>query len=73
MLGIIDFSGPFQVLVVGVGDADIDELKLMASPPHDTSVYHVKDYGSIKQIQSVLAAKLCEEDRECSFLCFWGG
>lgn len=52
-----------RVVAVGVGDADIDELKLMASPPHDSTVYHVKDYDSIKQIQTLLAAKLCEDDQ----------
>ncbi|XP_077971175.1 sushi, von Willebrand factor type A, EGF and pentraxin domain-containing protein 1-like isoform X2 [Styela clava] len=52
-----------RVVAVGVGDADVNELKLMASPPHDSTVYHVKNYDSIKQIQTLLAAKLCEGEQ----------
>ncbi|XP_026693209.2 sushi, von Willebrand factor type A, EGF and pentraxin domain-containing protein 1-like isoform X5 [Ciona intestinalis] len=49
-----------KVLTVGVGDADKNELKSIASPPYDSSVYHVSDYDSISEIKAHLAAKLCE-------------
>ena len=52
----------FQIIAIGVGDADVQQLKDMASPPYEHSVYHVSDYDSIKDIQLVLAAKLCESD-----------
>ena len=50
------------MIAIGVGDADVHELKQIATPPYDSSVYHVKDYDAIKGIQTVLAAKLCEGD-----------
>lgn len=51
-----------QILAVGVADADVDELKAMASVPYDETVFHVNDYDSIEGIKAVLAVKLCESE-----------
>ena len=51
-----------QVIAVGVGDADMAELRQIASPPYDTTVYHVSNYDSIDDIQSLLSVKLCESE-----------
>lgn len=51
-----------KILAVGVADADVDELKAMASVPYDETVFHVNDYDSIEGIKAVLAVKLCESE-----------
>jgi len=51
-----------KVLAVGVGDADIKELREIASPPWDQTVFHVSNFDSITDIQSLLSVKLCESE-----------
>jgi len=51
-----------KILAVGVADADVDELKSMASVPYEETVFHVNDYDSIENIKAVLAVKLCESE-----------
>lgn len=50
------------MLAVGVGDADIKELREIASPPWDQTVFHVSNFDSINDIQSLLSVKLCESE-----------
>ena len=49
-------------MAVGVADADVDELRTMASVPYEETVFHVNDYDSIENIKAVLAVKLCESE-----------
>jgi len=51
-----------KLLAVGVGSADTYELKQIASPPYDQTVFHVSNYDSIDDIQALLAVKLCESE-----------
>ncbi len=45
-----------------MGDADRKELRQIASPPYESTVYHVSNYDSIDDIQSLLSVKLCESE-----------
>ena len=58
-----------QIITVGVGSADKEELQDIATPPYSQSVHHVSNYDAIKDIQNVLAAKLCESEGD--FLKFY--
>jgi len=45
-----------------VGNADVNELRQIASPPYSETVYRVADFDSIGDIQDALSARLCEND-----------
>ncbi|XP_077414909.1 collagen alpha-3(VI) chain-like isoform X2 [Vanacampus margaritifer] len=50
-----------QVFAVGVGNANEDELREIASPPPETHVFNVVDFDAISGIEGSLITSICEE------------
>ncbi|XP_068454822.1 collagen alpha-1(XII) chain [Clinocottus analis] len=48
-----------EVFVLGVQQADEDEMKLMASSPHRGHVFNVANFNQIKSVQRELIAQVC--------------
>ncbi|XP_060947388.1 collagen alpha-1(XII) chain [Limanda limanda] len=63
-------SGGVEIFVLGVGQADEAEMKLMASTPHRTHVYNVATFDLIKNVQRELIMQICAgvEDQLSSLL-----
>ncbi|XP_077361549.1 collagen alpha-1(XII) chain-like [Festucalex cinctus] len=49
-----------EVFAVGVANADEDELRTIASPPLDTHVFNVADFGVISDILGNLTSNICD-------------
>ncbi|XP_077414841.1 collagen alpha-1(XIV) chain-like [Vanacampus margaritifer] len=49
-----------QVFAVGVGNANEDELRLIASPPPETHVFNVVDFDVISGIEGSLITSICD-------------
>ena len=45
--------------LVGVGQADEAEMKLMASTPHRSHVYNVANFDVIKNVEKELIMQIC--------------
>lgn len=45
--------------VLGVQQADEDEMKLMASTPHRSHIYSVANFNVIKNVQKELISQVC--------------
>ncbi|XP_052342073.1 collagen alpha-1(XII) chain-like isoform X1 [Oncorhynchus keta] len=48
-----------EIFALGIKGADEDELKEMASPPHNTHVYNVPNFDVIKAVQKKLITQVC--------------
>ena len=49
------------VFAVGIGpQVDVDELMDMASDPDENFVFHVDNFGGLKNIRELLAIKACD-------------
>ncbi|XP_044301084.1 matrilin-3 isoform X2 [Varanus komodoensis] len=64
-----------EIYAVGVGRADMQSLRLMASEPVDDHVYYVETYGVIEKLASKFRKTLCERDicasgaHDCEQIC----
>ncbi|XP_053301278.1 collagen alpha-1(XII) chain [Pleuronectes platessa] len=52
-------SGGVEIFVLGVGQADEAEMKLMASSPHRSHIYNVATFDMIKNVQRELIMQIC--------------
>ncbi|KAI4875292.1 hypothetical protein NFI96_022562 [Prochilodus magdalenae] len=48
-----------EVFVLGIKGADEDELKEIASPPHNKHIYNVLDFDLIKDVQKQIIREIC--------------
>ncbi|XP_077371411.1 collagen alpha-1(XII) chain-like [Festucalex cinctus] len=48
-----------EVFAIGVANADEDELRTIASPPLDTHVFNVADFGEISNIVGNVTSNIC--------------
>ncbi|CAL8312241.1 unnamed protein product [Boreogadus saida] len=48
-----------EVFVLGIKEADAEEMTLMASTPHSTHVYSVVDFEQIKRVHRALVTQVC--------------
>ncbi|KAM3603497.1 uncharacterized protein V6R79_023588 [Siganus canaliculatus] len=48
-----------EIFVLGIQQADEDEMKLMASTPHRSHVYSVAGFNTIKSVQKELISQMC--------------
>ncbi|XP_029902943.1 collagen alpha-1(XII) chain [Myripristis murdjan] len=48
-----------EIFVLGIKEADEEEMKLMASTPYRTHVYNVADFDVIKTVQKELITQVC--------------
>ncbi|CAL8395349.1 unnamed protein product [Arctogadus glacialis] len=48
-----------EVFVLGIKEADAEEMTLMASTPHSTHVYSVVDFEQIKRVHKALVTQVC--------------
>uniref|UniRef100_A0A8C5CCN3 Collagen type XII alpha 1 chain n=1 Tax=Gadus morhua TaxID=8049 RepID=A0A8C5CCN3_GADMO len=48
-----------EVFVLGIKEADAEEMTLMASTPHSTHVYSVLDFEQIKRVHKALVTQVC--------------
>lgn len=55
-----------EIYAVGVGKADMESLRLMASPPLDEHAFYVETYGVIEKLTSKFSETLCGKDDEGS-------
>uniref|UniRef100_A0A8C5B1H2 Matrilin-3 n=1 Tax=Gadus morhua TaxID=8049 RepID=A0A8C5B1H2_GADMO len=51
-----------EIYAVGVDRADMESLRLMASPPLDDHVFYVETYGVIEKLASKFRETLCGKD-----------
>ncbi|XP_061599177.1 matrilin-3-like isoform X2 [Cololabis saira] len=63
-----------EIYAVGVDRADMESLRLMASPPHDEHVFYVETYGVIEKLTSKFRETLCGSDacsrgHDCQHVC----
>lgn len=54
---LLIFHFPWSVL--GIQQADEDEMKLMASPPYTSHIYKVANFDMIKNVQKELITQMC--------------
>nr|XP_040016906.1 LOW QUALITY PROTEIN: collagen alpha-1(XII) chain [Gasterosteus aculeatus aculeatus] len=52
-------SAGVEIFVLGVQQADTEEMKLMASAPHRSHVFTVANFDQIRSVQKQLVAQLC--------------
>ncbi|XP_069371492.1 collagen alpha-1(XII) chain isoform X2 [Paralichthys olivaceus] len=52
-------SSGVEIFVLGIGQADEAEMKLMASTPHRSHVYNVANFDVIKNVQKKLIMQIC--------------
>ncbi|KAM8847495.1 collagen alpha-1(XII) chain isoform 4-T4 [Synchiropus picturatus] len=52
-------SGGVEVFVLGIQQADEQQLRLMASAPHSTHVFSAATFDSIRKVQRELITRLC--------------
>ncbi|TNN39136.1 Collagen alpha-1(XII) chain [Liparis tanakae] len=52
-------SAGVEVFVLGVHQADAEEMKLMASAPHRDHVFNVANFNQIRAVQKEVIARLC--------------
>ncbi|XP_070782388.1 collagen alpha-1(XII) chain [Enoplosus armatus] len=48
-----------EIFVLGIQQADEEEMKLMASTPHGSHIYNVANFNTIKNVQKKLITQLC--------------
>ncbi|CAL8314936.1 unnamed protein product [Merluccius merluccius] len=48
-----------EVFVLGIKEADKEEMKLMASTPHRAHIYAVADFALIKSVHKALVTQVC--------------
>ncbi|XP_046901401.1 collagen alpha-1(XII) chain isoform X1 [Hypomesus transpacificus] len=48
-----------EIFVLGIKGADEDELREIASPPHNKHVYNVPNFDMIQKVQSQLITEVC--------------
>ncbi|XP_064195946.1 collagen alpha-1(XII) chain isoform X2 [Anguilla rostrata] len=58
-----------EIFVLGIKEADVDELKQMASTPYSSHVYNVPNFNLIKEVQRKLIGHVCSGvDDQMNFL-----
>ena len=45
---------------IGVGDANEEELSIIASRPASSHVLHVRDYQAIEYLRNIVASRTCK-------------
>ncbi|RXN15575.1 collagen alpha-1(XIV) chain-like protein [Labeo rohita] len=53
-----------ELFAIGVKDADVNELRAIASPPEETHVYNVDDFSFMLDIMEKLTRSVCERISE---------
>ncbi|RXN05227.1 collagen alpha-1(XIV) chain-like protein [Labeo rohita] len=57
-----------ELFAIGVKDADVNELRAIASPPEETHVYNVDDFSFMLDIMEKLTRSVCERISELNGL-----
>ncbi|XP_075940078.1 collagen alpha-1(XII) chain [Anarhichas minor] len=52
-------SSGVEIFVLGIKQADEEEMKLMASTPHRSHIFNVADFNQIKNVQRELVTQVC--------------
>ncbi|XP_071798736.1 uncharacterized protein [Asterias amurensis] len=54
-------SDGIMIYCIGVGDANEEELSIIASRPASSHVLHVRDYQAIEYLRNIVASRTCKE------------
>ncbi|XP_047429514.1 collagen alpha-1(XII) chain-like [Mugil cephalus] len=59
-----------EIFVLGIQQADQEEMKLVASTPHQSHIFNVASFDTIKRVQTELIAQMCAgvSDQLSSFI-----